>query len=427
MTSPDASATDRSVAPTARIRGDFPAPGTDACGPASGLFRRPGRHAGPHRSPRRDGRLPDVAQRQHPLGVPGQRRDGRRPVGGPPHPRRLPQRLAGRDRLRRQHDNAHLPPGPAPWAGLSGRAMPWSSPSWTITPTSTPGVPSSASEASSVLRVKMVPETGQLDWDDLDRCLTDHRTRLLAIGAASNALGTINDVARAVAMAREADALTFVDAVHYAPHQLVNVREWGCDFLACSAYKFYGPHVGVLYGRRDRLESLDVPKLEPAPESTPERLETGTQNHEGIVGAAAAVDYLASLADDATRRGGRGRGASGCGRCSTRSTPAAVRSSPGSGIPGPHRRRPVARAPRRMHPARPRSPSRSATAPPPRSAAAWPRGGSSPRTETSMRPRSPGDWESPRRAWCRIGCACYSTEEEIDRVAEGIGEIAGGR
>src|SRR5262249_13659730 len=148
----------------------------------------------------------------------------------------------------------------------------------------------------TILRVGMIPETGQLDCDDLDRCLTDHRTRLLAIGAASNALGTIQDVARAVAMAREAEALTFVDAVHFAPHQLVDVRAWDCDFLACSAYKFYGPHVGILYGKGSRLEALEVPKLEPAPEKIPDRLETGTQNHEGIVGAAAAVDYLVSLA-----------------------------------------------------------------------------------------------------------------------------------
>jgi cysteine desulfurase family protein (TIGR01976 family) len=152
----------------------------------------------------------------------------------------------------------------------------------------------------TILKVGMVPETGQLDWNDLDRCLTDHRTKLLAIGAASNALGTINDVARAAAMAREAEALSFVDAVHLAPHQLVDVREWGCDFLACSAYKFYGPHVGVLYGKRERLEALEIPKLEPAAETVPERLETGTQNHEGIVGAAATVAYLAALARDTT-------------------------------------------------------------------------------------------------------------------------------
>ena len=153
----------------------------------------------------------------------------------------------------------------------------------------------------------MIPETGELDWNDLDRCLTDHRTRLLAIGAASNALGTINDVARAVAMAHEAEALSFVDAVHYAPHQLVDVKEWGCDFLACSAYKFYGPHVGVLYGKQERLEELEVPKLQPSPDTVPERLETGTQNHEGIVGAAAAVDYLAVLARPDDRRFTRSR------------------------------------------------------------------------------------------------------------------------
>ncbi len=148
----------------------------------------------------------------------------------------------------------------------------------------------------NILQVRMIPETGELDWDDLIRCLADHRVRVLAIGAASNAIGTINDIPRAVAMAHEAGALAFVDAVHFVPHQLVDVREWDCDFLACSAYKFYGPHVGVLYGKREQIESLDVPKLEPAPETAPERLETGTQNHEGIVGAAAAVDYLASLA-----------------------------------------------------------------------------------------------------------------------------------
>jgi selenocysteine lyase/cysteine desulfurase len=87
----------------------------------------------------------------------------------------------------------------------------------------------------------------------------------------------------------------FVDAVHYAPHALVDVAALGADFLACSAYKFYGPHVGVLWGRRELVEGLDVPKLAPAPDQAPDRLETGTQNHEGIVGAAAAVDFLASL------------------------------------------------------------------------------------------------------------------------------------
>jgi len=152
-----------------------------------------------------------------------------------------------------------------------------------------------------VRMVKMIPETGELDWNDFSRQLTG-RAKLVAIGAASNALGTVNDVRRAAKMAHSLGAQIFVDAVHYAPHGLIDVRDWDCDFLACSAYKFYGPHIGILYGRYDLLSSLNFPKLIPAPDSAPERAETGTQNHEGIAGAAAAVDFLASLAAGATRR-----------------------------------------------------------------------------------------------------------------------------
>ena len=152
-----------------------------------------------------------------------------------------------------------------------------------------------------VRTVKMISETGELDWEDFSRQLTGC-TKLVAIGAASNALGTINDVRRAVEMAHSLGAQIFVDAVHYAPHELVDVRDWNCDFLACSAYKFYGPHIGILYGRYDLLGSLDFPKLLPAPDTAPERAETGTQNHEGIAGASAAVDFLASLAPGSTRR-----------------------------------------------------------------------------------------------------------------------------
>ena len=153
----------------------------------------------------------------------------------------------------------------------------------------------------TVRMVKMIPEKGELDWEDFSRQISG-RTKLVAIGAASNALGTINDVQRVREMAHAVGAKIFVDAVHYAPHGLIDVREWNCDFLACSAYKFYGPHIGILYGRRDLLDSLDFPKLIPAPDSAPERAETGTQNHEGIAGAAAAVDFLASVAAAATRR-----------------------------------------------------------------------------------------------------------------------------
>ncbi len=153
----------------------------------------------------------------------------------------------------------------------------------------------------TVRTVRMRPEDGQLDWDDLPRQVNG-RTKILAIGAASNALGTINDVARAAEVAHDAGALVFVDAVHYAPHRLVDVRALGSDFLGCSAYKFYGPHVGVLYGRGELIRALDVPKLRPSPDSAPERLETGTQNHEGMAGTTAAVDFLASLATGGDRR-----------------------------------------------------------------------------------------------------------------------------
>ena len=161
-----------------------------------------------------------------------------------------------------------------------------------------------AVERERGVAVRMIPmrtSDGTVDGEALARAIGP-RTRLLAIGAASNALGTITDVARFARLAHEAGALVFVDAVHYAPHALVDVRALDCDFLACSPYKFYGPHLGVLWGKRDLIAALDVPKLDPSPDEPPERLETGTQNHEGIVGAAAAVDFLASLSDGATRR-----------------------------------------------------------------------------------------------------------------------------
>jgi cysteine desulfurase family protein (TIGR01976 family) len=143
--------------------------------------------------------------------------------------------------------------------------------------------------------------TGTLDWTALKSAI-NRRTRLVAIGAASNALGTITDVTAAAQLAHAVGALVFVDAVHYAAHGLIDVALADCDFLACSAYKFYGPHAGFLYGRHDLLSRLDVPKLEPAPDEAPERLETGTQNHEGIVGTGAAIDFIASIGRGTTRR-----------------------------------------------------------------------------------------------------------------------------
>lgn len=159
-----------------------------------------------------------------------------------------------------------------------------------------------ARECGVVLQpVRFDSSTGELDWADFTTKVTP-RTRLIAIGAASNALGTINDLARAAALAKNAGALLFVDAVHFAHHQLVDVQAIGCDFLTCSAYKFYGPHVGVMYCRRGLLDSLPFAKVAPASNAAPERAETGTLNHEGIAGTAAAVDFLASLAGNSGPR-----------------------------------------------------------------------------------------------------------------------------
>ncbi len=145
-----------------------------------------------------------------------------------------------------------------------------------------------------VRTARMVPGTAQVDWAHLEDQITD-QTALLAIGAASNALGTVTDVRRAADMAHVVGALVYVDGVHYAPHRLPDVAALGADMFACSPYKFYGPHLGVLYGRGDLLSSLDPPRLLPAGQEAPERFETGTLNHEGIVGAAAAVEWLAML------------------------------------------------------------------------------------------------------------------------------------
>ena len=155
-----------------------------------------------------------------------------------------------------------------------------------------------ARERGAVLRwLPLDLKTFRHEAGAFDRLLSP-RTKVVAIGAGSNILGTVTDVRPLVAAARAAGAITVVDAVHYAPHALVDARRIGADFLLCSAYKFYGPHIGVCYGRHESTAALDLPRLEPAPDYVPECLETGTQNHEGIVGAAAAVEFMASLAPD---------------------------------------------------------------------------------------------------------------------------------
>jgi cysteine desulfurase family protein (TIGR01976 family) len=260
----------------------------------------------------------------------------------------------------------------------------------------------------TVRSVPLLPEEGSLDAEALLRTLSP-RTRLLAIGAAANALGTINEVRRFADAAHAQGALVFVDAVHYAPHALVDARALGADFLACSAYKFYGPHVGVLYGRRELLRTLDVPKLIPAPDTAPDRVETGTLNHEGIVGAAAAVDFLASLAPGATRRERLGRALTVLqerGDSLFRRLWEGLRSIPGVSLFG-------------RRPGTPRTPTVAFTV----------KGHDSTAVARALADRgvfaSNGDFYAltvvrrlglEREGLLRAGCACYTTEEEVDRL-----------
>ena len=150
---------------------------------------------------------------------------------------------------------------------------------------------SAAADRSLAVRtVDIRPDDVTLDIEAFDAILHE-RPKLVAFGWASNAVGTINPVAELVRRAHEAGALTFVDAVHAAPHLPIDVRAIGTDFLACSVYKFFGPHAGVLYGRSDALAALPTYKLRPAYD----RFETGTLNHEGIAGSLAAVEYIAEV------------------------------------------------------------------------------------------------------------------------------------
>jgi cysteine desulfurase family protein (TIGR01976 family) len=135
------------------------------------------------------------------------------------------------------------------------------------------------------------PENGTLDLETLKKAL-EKRPRLVAVGYASNALGTINPVDEITALAHQAGALVFIDAVHFAPHGPIDVRATGCDFLACSPYKFFGPHMGVLYGRHDLLQELFAYKVRPASDAPPSKFEMGTQNHEAIAGLLGGLEYF---------------------------------------------------------------------------------------------------------------------------------------
>src|SRR5215217_3721330 len=268
----------------------------------------------------------------------------------------------------------------------------------------------------TIRTVRMDPATGQLNWDDLER-FVGPKTRVLAIGAASNALGTINDLEAAIELAHIAGALVFVDAVHYAPHALIDVRKLDCDFLGMSAYKFYGPHAGVLFAKRALLDEIEFPRLVPAPDYAPENAETGTQNHEGMVGTAAAIEFLASLGGHANRRESL---RSFFRETHSRNSQLFVRLWQGlSLIPrvtlyGPP-------------PDSPRTPTLAFTI----------EGCTSRDAARRLSEKglflSHGDFYAATvvkrlgldaEGFIRAGCACYTTEDEIDRLIDGVNEIS---
>jgi cysteine desulfurase family protein (TIGR01976 family) len=275
-------------------------------------------------------------------------------------------------------------------------------------------------EKGIVIRtVRMDPATGTLDMPQLLDTISP-RTKLVALGIASNALGTITEPVFGPRGSRGFEV--FIDAVHYAPHRLVDVKRFDCDFLACSAYKFYGPHIGILFGRKSKLEAADFPKLEPAPNESPERVETGTQNHEGIVGAAAAVEFIASLAEGGddlrSRLENYYQYHLSHGRLLTERLAAGLGAIPGLTLYGP--------------PADDmgRTPTLAFTL----------KGHATNDIARALAAKgvfvSNGDFYAmtvierigqAADGVVRVGCSCYTTEDEVDRVIEGVQEIARGK
>jgi cysteine desulfurase family protein (TIGR01976 family) len=184
-------------------------------------------------------------------------------------------------------------------------------------------------ERGVVIRtVDINPEDVTLNMQDMQSKIGE-RTKLVAVGYASNAVGTINDVATIIHWARQVGALIWIDAVQFAPHGPIDVQALDADFLVCSSYKFFGPHLGILYGKSEHLQHFPAYKVRPASDTPPDRWETGTQNHEGLAGLLGAIDYLAILGRDQIRRGGDAESA--CARCagdtSARSLPSAFQIS----------------------------------------------------------------------------------------------------
>jgi cysteine desulfurase family protein (TIGR01976 family) len=272
-----------------------------------------------------------------------------------------------------------------------------------------------ATDRGIVVRsARMDCETAQLDYEHLASLVND-RTKLIAVGAASNAIGTINDLARVAKIARAAGVYFFVDAVHLAPHELLDVQALGCDFLACSSYKFYGPHAGILWGRHSLLDTLPFPKLAPAPDHAPERVETGTQNHEGIAGIAATIDFLASLGGPSgTRRERLQRGYASLHDQGLRQTQMlwdGLAALPRVRVYGPP-------------PSQPRTPTVSFTV------TGMSCDDVARKLAESAIFASSGDFYATTvcdrfgiESLLRIGCACYTTDEEVTRLLEAVGSL----
>lgn len=285
-----------------------------------------------------------------------------------------------------------------------------------------------AERGVEVRAVRMDPGTGRLDMDDLAAAVND-RARVLAIGAASNAIGTISDVAAASALAHAAGATVFVDAVHYAPHDLVDVRELGADLLAVSPYKFYGPHLGVLWGKQEIFEKLELPRVVSAPNHAPDRIETGTLSFEAIAGATAAVDFLAALASASPGDDGGDRDAAGDRRARLVAAYRVLRTRGGSlfrrlwdgmnSVPGVRTFGPP--------PGEPRTPTLGfaidGVAPDVAAGEMATRGlfvthGDFYATTVIRRLGYPG------QGILRAGCAAYTTPEEVDRLVKAVADLA---
>ncbi len=277
-----------------------------------------------------------------------------------------------------------------------------------------------AAEWGATIRVvPFRPEDGSLDWSAFEAAVGP-RTRLIALGAAANSIGTINDVCRAAEIAKKVGALLFVDAVHSAAHVRTDMTAWGCDVVVCSPYKFYGPHAGILCARPEVLSSLKALKIGPAPDGDPARWESGTPAFEALAGTTAAIDWLACLAPPDT--GSRvERLQAAFGELHERGDGLAGRLWEGlSSLPGIRTLGPP--------PGRPRTPTVAFVADTISSADLAFRLA----TEHGVF-LSHGDFYAPDSVQdlaivdptglIRAGCACYTTQDEVDRLVAGVGEV----